>query len=150
MKSFGIIHWEIYNIGVIKIKTISENNKESYPKYLLRDINWSFGHQIPSTIQFKDEFKEYQADAVKNNSYHPDKYIFLHPAIRITTFSTEDEILLQSKSQKGFTLLELMFQIDQWYEQYHHLARYHYFFEGLLYESQDNLNIPLYSIIRGS
>lgn len=127
-----------------------------YPKYLFRDIYWSFTNDTISTSdEFVRELEEYYKEITgKKFPLKWNEIAFNYPKIELQYVKYIDDDLeepfeeLVADNNKNFSVKELLFKI--------HLVGINLkdddncYFEGITFANDDNEGVPIYFLDTGS
>ncbi len=117
---------------------MTENNSAENSK-ILSELFWAFSREkYSSKEEFSRKIKQYQIDINEKDSWQPDRIVVDKPQINLLLdmdwqLPPDDQIefTLKSENEKGFTALDLIFQLNNFLAGYD-LGDYQ-FFEGLKY-----------------
>ena len=113
------------------------------PRKLLSHVYWAFGDDpFADRDAFRDELLAYQKAIAGELTWDPDELVFGHPELEVgwEDYESDGELLqrwnVRTSDPRGFTRLELMFQVHNAVSTYFH-GRDHHFFEGLSVATDD-------------
>lgn len=128
----------------------------SYPKYLFKDIYWSFSiGEITSIEDFVSEIEGYyKAISRKKFPLKWNEVVFDFPKLELQYVKrTENDIeepyeLVEADNGQNFTVKELLYKTHKVGINLENDDNC--YFEGLLYSEDDNEGVPIYFLITGS
>jgi len=131
----------------------------SYPKFLLKDLYWSFAEGVISDEEaFVNRFETYHKSILKAKKMPFDwnaiAFDFPKIDIQFLKYNEEEEDydepseILTSNNEKNFTFKELLFKIHQECAVLENDDRC--YFEGLMYSGSEEDGVPTYFVITGS
>ena len=128
----------------------------SSPKYIFKDIYWSFSiGAITEVEQFVTEMeKYYKTISGKNFPLKWDEVVFDFPKLELQYLKyTDDDFeepyeLVEADNGLNFTVKELLYKVHQVGVNLENDDNC--YFEGLLYSNDENENVPIYFLRTGS
>ena len=128
----------------------------SYPKYLFKDIYWSFSiGDINNVEDFVKEMEEYyKAISGKKFRLNWNEIAFDFPNLELQYVKYTDEDveepyeLVEADNGQNFTVKELLYKVHKVGINLENDDNC--YFEGLMYSDDDNDGVPIYFLITGS
>ena len=131
----------------------------SYPKFILKDLFWSFSEGIIATeTKFIEQFEAYHKSISQSKKmpFNWSDIVFNFPKIEIQYLKyNEDEEdydepsrILEAKNGINFSFQEILFKIHQECVSLENDDRC--YFEGLMYSDSEENGVPTYFVITGS